>query len=108
MLLQPLNAAKPLSALGARGILQNYISSFLADHINRADDKKSRDPRKHGRIHHPQTLRPINAELAVKHSVLLSRTNGATAGRMVSPGVIANVFPQIVVRFQTFAWKLFF
>ena len=45
--------------------LREYdIGRFLADHVNRADDKKSRDARKHRSVHHAQSLRPMHAKIA--------------------------------------------
>ena len=86
---------------------QNYIGRLLADHVHRAHDEKSRNAREHRGIHNAQSTYPIDAKLAVEHSILLPRTDSATARRMVSPGVIANVLSQIFIRLKRGARHLF-
>jgi len=74
-----------------------------ADHVNRADDEKSRNARKHRRFHYAQALCSVDAKIGNEHAVLLSRAERATARRMVSASVVANVVSQFIVGLKMLA-----
>jgi len=95
--------APPPRRRSTLGIGQNHFGCLLADHVNRADDEKSRNARKHRRTHHAQALRSVYAKIGTEHAVLLSRADRATARRMLSPSVVANVVSQFIVGLKMLA-----
>jgi hypothetical protein len=95
--------APPPQRRSALRIGHNHLGCLLANHVNRADDEKSRNARERRRIHHAQALRSVYAKIGTEHAVLLSRADRATARRMVSPSVVANVVSQFIVGLKMLA-----
>jgi len=47
------------------GISQNYVGSFFPHHIDRTDNEKSWYSRENRRVHHSQSLGPVDAKLRI-------------------------------------------
>src|ERR1035437_3626522 len=90
------------------GILKYYVRGLFTNHINRTYNEEPGDARKDRSIYDPQSLRAVNSKCAVKYPLLLPRTNRATAGRMMTPGMGAHELAQFVARLDILPRQHFF
>src|SRR5580704_2091121 len=70
------------------------IGSLFRNHVDRTDDEEAGDAGKHGRIHDAQSLGAVYPEVAGQRPTAVASTNGATAGSVMSPGVVSHKGPQ--------------
>src|SRR5579883_9706 len=97
-----------LNVTNLRARAENYVGRFFADHVNRAGNEKSRDAREYGCIHHTEPARLVNAKLAIEHTAIFFRPDGAGTGSVMPPGVFANELLEVVIGFAMFAREFFF
>ena len=87
---------------------ENRRGGFLGDHVDRADDEKSRDSGKYRRIHNTQARCMVYAEIAVQYASPLDLADGSTSRSMVAPAVVADEGFELWAALYGFAWQFLF
>src|SRR5262245_4094406 len=96
----PAALRRPITRIG-----ENHVGGLLADHVNRSNDEKPRNPREYGGIDNAQILGSVNPEITIehRHRIVLSADLACARGVM-APGVVLyelrEVFP--------WAWRFLF
>src|SRR5216683_477979 len=82
------------------GGVENGICSLFADHIDRAYDEKAGNPGKDGSVGNAQAGGSVHPKITGKDSTGISRSDGARAGRVMTPCMLANELPQLFIVLQ--------
>src|SRR6266702_8058720 len=86
---------------------QDNVGSLFGNHIDGADDEEAGNSREDRSVHHAQALHPMHAEVAAQHTAIFLWPDGASAGSMVPPSVVAYESAEILIRLAVFAGKGF-
>ena len=90
-------------------ILDNGISSLLAEHHDRRDGEEAGDPWKCARIHYAQVVDATHAEAAVQNRQrIVTATDLRGARGMMSPGFVLDPLAELGVRVLVGAGKQLF
>src|SRR5580704_2104448 len=80
--------------------LQDTVRGFLANHQNCASNEETRYAREYRGVDNPQSFCAVDREIAGKHPAGTARPDGATAGCVVAPSIVADKAGQRIIADQ--------
>jgi hypothetical protein len=76
------------------------VRRFLRNHVDGADDKKTRNVREYRGVDNAQPLCAVDAKITANNAAVLARSDWAGAGGMVTPGRRAHKVLQFFIALQ--------